>query len=358
MRVLWQSGNRMSCALSVVLSTYNRSESLAVALRSLRAQEVPPGYSYEVIVVDNNCTDDTPNVVRQFQQDGFDHLHYVHEPRQGLPYGRNAGVAHSRAPVVAFFDDDLEADRTWVATIQKAMQQYPDAAGIGGRVLPRWPEAVPGWLARPHWAPLAIQDYGNEPFSTTTAFPRCLVAANLALRRDALDRIGGFSTLYPRCQDHELQMRLWRAGEHIVYVPEVVVYSPIDPERLTKAYHRRWHSAHGWWMGGLQLEESIDGNGVLLHSPLQAPLFLGVPAFVFRDLLRTGTSLGRAWLTLDRTATFERSNRLRYLVGYIKRRAHDTQSRPRLGDFASLCWHWFRTRRRRSTTRSTTSTHA
>lgn len=334
----------MSCHLSVVVSTHNRSASLAVTLRSLRAQVVPADCEYDVIAVDNNCSDDTAEVVRRFQQEGFDRLQYVREPRQGVSYGRNAGAAHSRAPVIAFIDDDNEADPTWVATIHRTMQKYPAAAGIGGRVVPIWPASVPTWMARPHWAPLAIQDYGDEPFSTSAAFPRCLVSANLALRREALERIGGFSPAYPRCQDHELEVRLWRAGEHIVYVPDVVVYSTVSPERLTKAYHRRWHRTHGWWMGGLQLEEAIDSQGVLLPSVRQVPLFLGVPAFVLRDVLRTIVRLGAASLTLNRSRMFEQANRLRYLVAYIRRRARDTQSGPRISDFATVCWDWIRNR--------------
>lgn len=342
----------MRCDLSVVVSTHNRSNTLAVTLRSLRAQEVSPDCTFEVIVVDNNCTDDTAEVVQQFQRDGFEQLRFVREPRAGVSYGRNAGIAQSRAPVVAFLDDDIEAVRTWVTDIHRAMRTYPSAAGIGGRVLPRWPGSIPKWLERSHWAPLAIQDYGAEPFATSSAFPRCLVSANLALRRDALERVGGFSPSYPRCQDHELELRLWRAGEHIVYVPEVVVHSPIDPDRLTKEYHRRWHSAHGWWMGGVQLEESIDGDGALLPAARQARLFLGVPAFVWRDLLRTLMKLGRAWLTLNRTTSFEHSNRLRYLIAYIRRRAHDTQSGLRIRDFTSLCWDWLLNRYRLSLSRS------
>jgi glucosyl-dolichyl phosphate glucuronosyltransferase len=342
----------MSCDLSVVISTHNRSQNLARTLRSVRKQAVAPGCSYEVIVVDNACADDTPAVVRQFQQDGFDHLHYVREPRRGVSYGRNAGIAHARARLVAFLDDDIEADRTWVATILESLRKYPDAAGIGGRVLPRWPPSVPAWINRSQWAPLAIQDYGIEPFATSAAFPRCLVSANLALRRDALERVGDFSPAYPRCQDHELEVRFWRAGEHIMYVPEVVVYSPVDPNRLTKAYHRRWHRAHGWWMGGLRLEESIDANGALLPSVREAPLFLGVPAFVLRDVLRAMTRLGCAWLTLNRAASFDHANRLRYLVAYVMRRAHDTQSTPRIADLASLCWDWLRNRYRLALSRS------
>jgi GT2 family glycosyltransferase len=310
----------MSADVSVVISTYNRVRSLAETLDALRHQQLPVSLTYEVIVVDNNSTDGTEAFVRSQQHSGFSQLRYVFEPQQGLSYGRNAGIAASTAPLVAFTDDDVEPDSGWIAAIKKEAARHPESAGLGGPVLPVWPGSVPTWLDRRHWAPLAIQDYGRGEFHTSAAFPRCLVAANLVLRREVIDRIGPFSPGFPRCQDHELQLRLWRAGEQIVYAPDMVVRSRVAPERLTKRYHRRWHGAHGWWTAEMRLHEIIDRNGTLLPAPLPARSFFGVPGFVFRDLGRSLAGWLRAAVAFDFATAFQQANRGRDLGAYIRRR--------------------------------------
>src|SRR5258705_8179088 len=87
--------------VSVVISTFNRAPTLVLTLESLVRQETPPSLDYEVIVVDNNSTDDTRAVVDRVRSRGFTRLVYRFESRQGVSYGRNTGVSVARAPIVA-----------------------------------------------------------------------------------------------------------------------------------------------------------------------------------------------------------------------------------------------------------------
>jgi len=198
--------------ISVVISTFNRAESLALTLDSLRRQQTPPGIDFEVIVVDNNSTDDTKAVVDRLVRDGFTRLRYEFEPRQGVSYGRNAGIRAARGAILAFTDDDNDVAPGWVAAIKEVLDAHPEVAAVGGKILPDWPAPVPAWLDESHWSPLAILDYGNESFYTSANDTRCLLTANLAFRREALGQIGDFSPDFQRCQDHELLIRLWRSG--------------------------------------------------------------------------------------------------------------------------------------------------
>src|SRR5437762_8162226 len=120
-------------------------------------------------------------------------------------------------------------------------------------------------------------------FSTNATLPRCILTANLALRRDVFDRIGGFSPDFPRCQDHELLIRLWRTGAHVLYVPDLIVRTRIPPERLTRRYHRDWHGRHGFYTAAIRLPEIIDSEGRLLDAPAEAARVLGTPGFVYRE---------------------------------------------------------------------------
>ncbi len=181
--------------------------------------------------------------------DRANNLRYVFEDRQGLPYARNTGIAHARAPIIAFTDDDVFVANDWVRKIKQAFDDYAEVDLIGGKVLPRFSEKPPAWLSRAHWSPLALQAHGDEPFKTSDARPICLVGANMSLRRGVFERVGLFDIRYVRIgvsssEDHELQSRLYRAGGLGMYVPSILVTADVQPERLTKEPSRM---AHGEW---------------------------------------------------------------------------------------------------------------
>jgi glycosyltransferase involved in cell wall biosynthesis len=306
--------------VSVVISTFNRCVSLATTLEALRCQ-ITPALDFEVIVVDNNSSDRTREIVKRFLEDESHRFRYIFEQRQGVSYGRNAGIRASRAPIVAFTDDDNVAQADWVARLKEALDQHSEAAAVGGRILPVWATPRPSWLDERHWSPLAILDYGEKPFYTSAANPRCLLTANLAVRRDVLGAIGGFSPDFPRCQDHELQIRLWRSDARVLYVPDLVVRTRIKAERLTRHYHRAWHAKHGHFTARLQLQEIIDRDGHLLDAPADAPRLYGTPGFVYRQVLHEGGQWLAASVRRDPSDAFSHGNRLRYLVSYIGQRA-------------------------------------
>src|SRR4051794_17325807 len=91
--------------VSIVISTYNRCSMLPLALESVLRQDTP-GFSYEVVVVDNNSTDNTRNVIRSFESCSDGKLRYFFEAKQGLSHGWNTGIDASLAPIIAFTDDD------------------------------------------------------------------------------------------------------------------------------------------------------------------------------------------------------------------------------------------------------------
>jgi len=270
----------------VVISTRNRSTLLADALNALTHQDVPPGLAYEIVVVDNVSTDDTRRTVETFSAVGPP-VRYVNEPRVGVSYGRNTGIQCAAAPIIAFTDDDNVVDAGWVATIKSLLDTHPGAWAVGGPIVAKWPPDMPSWLDRQHWGPLAVLDYGSRPFYTSAHDPRCLLTANLAFRREVFDRIGGFAADYPRCQDHELLVRLWRAGGRALYSPELVVGAAIPKQRLTRRYHRRWHASHGHFSAQMRNEELLDGDRGLRTEPLTGPFLFGVPSHVFGELLRS-----------------------------------------------------------------------
>jgi hypothetical protein len=106
-------------------------------------------------------------------------------------------------------------------------------------------------------------------------------------------------------------VRLWRYGGQGLYAPEIVVISDIAGERLTKAYHRRWHERHGRY-SALMHDEGLEGS--------RYGRLLGVPAWIYREALAgsvraIGCSLGRQW-----DEAFRQERRFRFALGFMRSR--------------------------------------
>ncbi len=326
--------------VSVIVSTCDRRDLLARTLDSLVSQVVPTAIEFEILVVDNNCTDGTCELVAGYMRRHPGLVRYLFEGRQGVSYGRNAGVQAARGAIVAFTDDDNVVPRTWVATISELLASHPEAVGVGGKVLPEWPSPPPPWLDRRHWSPLAILDYGERRFHTSADRPLCLIGANLALRRRVLLDHDGFSPAFHRCQDHDLELRLWRAGHRLLYAPELVVFAPVDPARLTRAYHRHWHRQHGYHGALLALEETVDASGRLRPGRHETPRLLGAPGYVHRAVWSHAGQWLAARVRGQAALALHHEHRLRYLVSYLRRTAVLSRGtrRPVVAEAAAFVW--------------------
>jgi len=302
--------------VSVVVPTYNRQHLLARTLSSLRQQDVGP-IRYEVIVVDNDSSDDTPTVVAQYRQ-AWPDLHYFREPRRGVSHARNTGIGAARADIVAFTDDDVEPQRTWVASIKQALDAHPEVDCIGGRIDARWTTAPPSWLTSSFWGPLALQGpKGDSPYVDASCASRCLMTANFACRRPALLEVHGFSPDYLRDEDRELQLRLWRAGKRGLYVDSVVVTTEVPPERLTKQYHRQFYARAAAAHARMRFLDSINAEGRLVPESADAVTLLGSPGFVFRGLVHHSLRCARSIVTLNREQAFFHETRMLYFASYV-----------------------------------------
>ena len=310
--------------LSIVLSTYNRAGLLGAALRTVLEQDPTITPPFEVVVVDNNSTDSTREIVAGFCA-GDPRVRYVFEPRQGLSHGRNAGIAHARAPLIAFMDDDLRADPDWVAAIVRAFDEHPSADVVGGRVLPIWPVPPPAWLTPEHWAPLALADHGDTPFPVTAERPICLIEAG-GCRRDVFVAVGAFVSDFQRVkdsigslEDHDFIIRVLGNGRQGLYVPGIIARAAVQPDRLGRAYHRRWHFGHGHFYALMRSEET-DRAG--------CRTLLGVPVHMYRQALKDVVGWVREAALGSAAKSFLREVRLRFFAGFFLTRSREFLARP------------------------------
>lgn len=238
--------------VTVVICTYNRCECLARALESIAAQVLPDSVRWEVLVIDNNSTDHTRDVVGEFSKRFPGRFRCVVEPQQGLSFARNTGVRESRGTMLAFTDDDVIVEPTWLQNLTAPMETAK-CGGVGGRTL------IAGAFSPPKWmkldgednlgAPLAaLFDYGLRPCSLH--WPP--YGANMAFRKEMFEKYGLFrvdlgispGNRIPN-EDTEFGRRLMAAGEQLVYAPSAVVYHPVFENRLRKSYFLGWFFDYG-----------------------------------------------------------------------------------------------------------------
>ena len=301
--------------VSAVLCTWNRAALLEGALAALAAQDRPP--SHEILIVDNASRDRTSEVVSSAAA-RYPQIRYVYEPRQGLSHARNAALRQARGALVLFTDDDVRVASDWMARMTAAFDEWPDAACIGGPVLPEWPQPAPAWLTKDQWAPLGVQDHGAGPFRVDASRPVCLIGANVAFRRDVLEAMDGFNPLVQRVgdaggttEDHELHLRLWATGHHGMYDPRVRATALVLPQRLRKAHHRAWHFGHGRHVARMRIPDM---------EQTRAGRVFGVPAHVLRQAAEDAWGCAASIAAGDAVRAFEREARLWFTAGYLRER--------------------------------------
>ena len=138
--------------ISVIICTYNKSEQLMQILKSLSEQDVSEMLLWEIIVIDNNSSDDTFERVIDFRNSSSIPVRYVQEEKQGLSHARNRGITESKGRYVAFTDDDAIADERWVSSIYETFRDYK-CDGVGGKIFLRPLKQLPKWLTKELWAP-------------------------------------------------------------------------------------------------------------------------------------------------------------------------------------------------------------
>ena len=265
--------------VTIVLCTFNRKDDLATALNSAAALVLPESIEWEILVVDNNSTDGTHDLVEEFRTRHGSRIRYLFEPQQGKSHALNSGIREARGKVIAFMDDDVMVEPTWLQNLTAALHSG-DWAGAGGRVIPKWTRPVPRWLMPQAWyaaGPLVQFNLGDQagellepPFGT-----------NMAFRKEVFEKYGSFSVeLGPRPgseirnEDTEFGARLLAGGERLRYEPSAVVYHPVPENRLYKKFFLAW-----WFHKG---EANIRQFGI---RPGTKHYAAGIPLYLFRNLV-------------------------------------------------------------------------
>ena len=208
--------------VSVILQTYNRAGMLRGAIESVFAQTFT---DWELIIVDDGSTDETPQIVESYQQ-GTGAIRYIRLPHQGFVKTRAAAVAQARGTYVTLLDDDdvfLPGKLARQVAFLDANPEFGlvyssvDLVDGDGRFLERLPH-------RPAHNYLELVEYG------------CVISGHAALvRRVCFDRVGGFRDDLPTASDYDMWLRIGRAFP-IAFLPDVVGLYRRHGDNLTTRY--------------------------------------------------------------------------------------------------------------------------
>jgi glucosyl-dolichyl phosphate glucuronosyltransferase len=174
----------MTPRITVAVCTWNRAKSLKRALDSIVTAIEVFGSSVQLIVVNNNCTDDTDQIIAAVSKRAA--LTYVHESRAGLANARNAATRATCGDYVIWTDDDVVVSPHWLEAYAKAFIEFSHAAFYGGPIRPEFEHAPPAWLAA-GWRQIpwiyAARDLGERPCAITN-YGEVPYGANFAVRSD------------------------------------------------------------------------------------------------------------------------------------------------------------------------------
>ena len=275
---------------SVIVCTYNRARNLPACVGALAAQEDVHGLNWEVVLVDNNSTDETRRTASELGNTLPAPLQYIFEREQGLNFARNRGIAESHGKYFAFVDDDILVSRRWLSSLYRTLKDN-DADAAGSCIHLAENIRLPTWIKPEMYGFLGYQDYGPAPFRMdgVKQYP---FGGNMSFNRRVVNKIGLFDTKLGRKgagrkrselfkgAETDYFHRLAHAGGQIFYTPDAVVYHQVQPFQLKKRYFRTIHFNAGY-------QKAFFDHATYRRT------FIGVPLFLYMQFARN------VWLYLS-----------------------------------------------------------
>lgn len=297
---------------TVAICTWNRAALLDQTLARMRDLRVPAGTDWELLVVNNNCTDHTDAVIAKHAS--ALPLRRIAEPTPGLSHARNAALAAARGEYLLWTDDDVLVEPDWLTEAVGATERF-GADGFFGRVSPWWEQGhPPGWYNHLFDGMFALLDLGGESFVVKPTDPPG-VGANHGFRTVALRALGGYRTDLGVIagkggggEDLDVFNRAHAAGLKLVYAANAVVRHYVPAARCTKRWYRRYT-----WNG------SRHHLRMLRDEAKSLPSVFGIPRYFYRLTLR------HAWNYLDATLAGDRGRSFYYWLKLLR--------------FAGLLWN-------------------
>ena len=298
---------------TVIICTYNRCGNLAVCLEHLACQQGVEALEWEVLIVDNNSSDDTRQVVKRLAAQLPIRIRYAFEEQQGLNYARNHGVQSSDGKYFCYVDDDILVKPDWLASLYRSLEEN-DADAVGGRIHLDPNIKLPPWVTPEVWGFLGHQDYGDEPFQMD-GVKKYPYGGNMSFNRRVVERIGLFNPKLGRKGEGRKRGELFKGAEtdyfhrlaatgnaRIFYEPDAIVYHCVLPHQLKPKYFLTIHYNAGFqkaYYDDIGFSRRLFGIPLFLYPQVSRAigkyflwLFTRGPNEAFRQLMTVGHFFG------------------------------------------------------------------
>ena len=265
--------------ITIAICTWNRAELLRSTLRQMLSLDKGSGIDWEILVINNNCSDNTSEIVAQFQHELP--VREIAERKQGLSNARNCAVENARGELIVWTDDDVLVDSRFLVEYQRLNTLHRDAVFFGGPIEPWFDGVPPIWLVDNFEMidiVFAARDYGAEEFVIDSANPLCPFGANYAVRREVQRQypydptLGRTGTDMISADETAVLKAILNSGQHGVWLPTVKVKHFIPEGRQTIDYIRAYYAGHG----ALMIRNSRQSSRLS---------FKGRPAWIWRRRL-------------------------------------------------------------------------
>ena len=228
--------------ISVIICTYNREKYLYNALSHVACNTLNKS-EYEIVLVNNNSTDNTEQESQRFATDYPDvNFHYFVETKQGLAHARNRGIEESRGEYLVFLDDDSFVRPEYLENLLTQLNTYSDVSAWGGRIIPLFESGRPPkwWGCRWTVPWVSAIDMGDNVRLFERQYP---IGANMGVKRSVVEKVGLFNTELGRSkknlmagEEKDFFNHIRENGGKIYYFPNIDVQHVIPPSRTTKDY--------------------------------------------------------------------------------------------------------------------------
>ena len=231
--------------LTAIICTYNRARYVGKLLESIAANDLAKT-EYELLLVDNNCTDNTREVCEAFAAAHPDVIfRYTTEPEQGLSAAKNRGIKEAKGDIIVYIDDDALVDPWYLRTYAEWFATHPETMACGGPIEPLYETSEPDWMTQYTKALLtAWMNYGEK----VREYPRGRYpgGGNAAYRKEVFEQVGGFNTALGRkggnlmgSEEKDIFDKMHTLNMQILYLPEPVLHHCIPQAKLEKPYFDR-----------------------------------------------------------------------------------------------------------------------
>jgi len=232
--------------LTIIIPTKDRAPILRQLLDSIRQLEDIQRIRPEIVVADNNSCDETNERAKSVGRDFPTNIRVLKVTRPGKSAALNNALKVATGNVVAFLDDDVAVDKTWLTAVEGFFSNGECKVGQGIIRVPSPEKDGPEILALiERYRTIPVLEY-KQNFKTIHS----INGANFFVAREVMDRVGGFDErLGPGAagtsEDVDFARRLAAANIAIGYVPQAIVYHRIDRSRLTEEYFKESHRRQG-----------------------------------------------------------------------------------------------------------------